>query len=870
MSNSDSSVPAIRGFQFDSGAIGNLKNSVNLFRGDVNFHQKLIDLTARPGKQELDVSISILYQSNVHDQTQRWNRDSATGILGLGWSLPLESIGMDESAALSPATKSYYYNSNGSKNALIRELGTNPFRFSMPTTYSPVSGSAIGTDIQAQFAANGILIDANAIATSQGSTSWLISDSTYQQQFEIQLANAELAIYDGGESYQLQDYSFWKILYYPEFERWLVVKESGVSYSYGGFNSSANKNKNGYNTSTGNSVQWAVCWSDPNDNSKPIWTGSSSLTADNSQMQYAKSWSLVAITDRFGDQVNYAYNQFGADGTYNTYSNNWRDQTADLIPVVEQQVGVAGLPYTKAHYLTSVVDSFGRKVIFNYGNKAYTQYTGSANAASAREYLDPHRDLTQQVIASDPETWPTANAYQDNYETKYLASIDVQSSLGDALFSIGFSYEAVTASYAEYPNANRLYGDTVKRQLSGVTQYNENGETLLQTEQPELFFQYGALADKNPGALQNITYPDGGIATYSYDELALDVCDRKITITPPAILASSASPRVFYGQDYVVSLWTNAALTKLSMRVYSWLGHWQVWEISDAENGSLIYDDPSGSIHVSGGSGNLLNVKIGESFFVVSFSDGKNVQAYTFSKDTAQPGQWLPYQSTDAVSGKRVNTACNNPSASWPASSTLSFLAGGSWFLALEKTSAQTSNVFRYTNRWAEKTSSQWLRNNWREEQVVSASTDAIYLATSTDCYFMLKYANGTATVSLDWFDPQLNWQVGGSQTIPAFNLPQQDNALAIMGQSFAVFSNQTRNPSNTHVYYDVRVFQWNTDYQFMDLKWDGGSVTTTTAMSLEDRIGKKDAMPSIVPNVVSNSLFGCAGNIFRFDGQSW
>lgn len=59
MSNSASSTPAIRGFQFDSGAIGNLKNSVNLFRGDVNFHQKLIDLKARPGKTELDVNVSI-------------------------------------------------------------------------------------------------------------------------------------------------------------------------------------------------------------------------------------------------------------------------------------------------------------------------------------------------------------------------------------------------------------------------------------------------------------------------------------------------------------------------------------------------------------------------------------------------------------------------------------------------------------------------------------------------------------------------------------------------------------------------------------------------------------------------------------------
>ncbi|HHL31961.1 MAG TPA: hypothetical protein ENJ41_05185, partial [Oceanospirillales bacterium] len=245
MSNSDSSAPAIRGFQYDSGASGNLKNSVNLFRGDVNFNQKLISLTARPGKQELDINISILYQSNVHDQTQRWNRDAATGILGLGWSLPLESIGLDETGALSSATKSYYYTSNGSKNPLIRELGDNPFRFSMETTYTPVSGTAIGTEIQNQFALNGILIDENAIATAQGANTWKITDSKYLQLFTIKLSDSQLQVIDGGESYQLQNYQFWKILYYQEFERWLIVKESGVSYSFGGYNANTNKNKNG-------------------------------------------------------------------------------------------------------------------------------------------------------------------------------------------------------------------------------------------------------------------------------------------------------------------------------------------------------------------------------------------------------------------------------------------------------------------------------------------------------------------------------------------------------------------------------------------------------------------------------------------------
>ncbi len=864
MPDSNASAPAVRGFQFDSGAIGNLKNSVNLFRGDVNFHQSLLHLTARPGKQELDVDVSLLYQSNIHDQTQRWNRDAATGVLGLGWEMPMEGIGMYQTAALSQAHKRYYYQVNGSKNDLIRELGSNPFRFNMSNSYSPTSGQPIGSGIQAQFADHGIVISAEALATTNGEGSWLISDDTNQQLFQINTAGDQLAVHDGGESYQLKNYQFWKILYYPVYERWVVVRESGVSYAYGGFNPDSDQNKNGYNYSTGNSVAWAVAWTDPNQPEQLLWTGSSHVCGNNSQKQYAKGWWLTSITDRWGDQVRYAYNQFGPNGDYASYSEAWRDETADLIPVVEQQVGANGLPYTKATYLTSITDSFGRQVIFNYGDKEYTAFTGSASAAAAREYLDPHRELSQQVVASDPDTWPSPNAYQDSYETKYLASIQVQNASAEPLFSIGFSYQPVVDSYADYASDDRLYGDTVKRQLKGITQYNEVGQTLLQNEGPELLFQYQDLSMPNPGALANITYPDGGVASYSYELQALDICDRKITISPPAELGSAASPRVFYGEDYVVSLWTNSALTKLSMRVYTWLGHWEVWQVDDLQSGSLLYDNPEGSIHVSGSSGNLLNVKTAGEYFVVSFSDGKQVQAYAFSKSLTQPGQWNPYLS------EGEQTICNHPSISWPASSTVNIAAGGSWFLATETTASQRRNLSRYTYRWATHTGDQWQRNQWGAERLISDTTDVLYLGTGSDCYFLLRYADGHATASLQWFDSQLQWQAGGSQELTDFNLPQQNNAISIMGQSFAVFSNQTRNPSSTYVYYDVRVFQWDEDYQFIDLKWNGDGTSTTTPMSLQDRIGKKDATPSIVPTVVANSLFACAGNVFRFDGQTW
>ena len=116
------------------------------------------------------------------------------------------------------------------------------------------------------------------------------------------------------------------------------------------------------------------------------------------------AWYLASTANAFGDTVTYVYNGWerGADG---------------LIPEVEQQVGAGGLPYTKAVYLTRATDVFGRTATLTYGEKLAGD--GSADA-SPREYDDPHR--------AAPGTAP--NAYQDCYETKYLARIDLADAAG--------------------------------------------------------------------------------------------------------------------------------------------------------------------------------------------------------------------------------------------------------------------------------------------------------------------------------------------------------------------------------------------------------------------------------------------------------
>src|SRR5882724_4587629 len=87
-----SGIPPIRTFQLDSSSIGQLSSAVNLFRGDVNIPQSLFTLPGRRKGSGLDIDFTILYQSNVYQQVMLWNRDAPTGVIGLGWSLPLTYI----------------------------------------------------------------------------------------------------------------------------------------------------------------------------------------------------------------------------------------------------------------------------------------------------------------------------------------------------------------------------------------------------------------------------------------------------------------------------------------------------------------------------------------------------------------------------------------------------------------------------------------------------------------------------------------------------------------------------------------------------------------------------------------------------------
>jgi RHS repeat-associated protein len=121
MSQNDTSVsvPEIRLFQFESNAIGAFNKSVNLFRGDVNYSQKLFSMPGRANSQQLVAELSVMYQSNLQNEVSTQNLNAPTGVLGLGWSFPLNKIELTTNGSFSNGNQSYNLESNGISGALI-------------------------------------------------------------------------------------------------------------------------------------------------------------------------------------------------------------------------------------------------------------------------------------------------------------------------------------------------------------------------------------------------------------------------------------------------------------------------------------------------------------------------------------------------------------------------------------------------------------------------------------------------------------------------------------------------------------------------------------------------------------------------------
>ncbi|WIG95619.1 RHS repeat-associated core domain-containing protein [Myxococcus sp. SDU36] len=751
---SQSQPPAIRTFQMDDRSVGNLSSSVNLFRGDVNLTQSLFTLPGRSEGNGLDVSLSLQYQSNVFREATTWNREAPTGVVGLGWSLPLTWIEAMSSGSPVPDTRQYALFENGVPNTLIRQPWA-PRLFSADAALA--GGLADGKPVPAalieEFHAHGLLLSADAIARG-GHGTWELVDDTHELLYALEVGE-RLQAKDGGEAYQLQNYQFWKIQYYPRYERWVVTSDSAVRRSFGGGVTRGSAGARSVN----DTVAWSVWWK--GSNGEPRWSGASMRTEG--QVQVAQAWYLGRVTDRFGSTVTYAYNGF--------------ERTDDgLRPGCEQRVGTGGLPYTKAVYLTRITDVFGRTVTLGYGDKLW-----SAEETAPREYADPHR-----AVPSD-----APGAWQDRYETRFLDTICVQATDGSPLFTFGFSYDPrpdadgrerevanVTASTAS------LRGDTFKRFLTRITQLDQDG-----VASPGLVFDYhldAATEGGQPGALASLTSPEGGTATYTYTRQNLSLCERRAEVKRPDAVGGG-SPRVYYGPDYTVVTYYNQSKGRLSLQVWTWGGAWLTWQLDpdDALLDTLGLDLDS------------LQVVANQDFFALTFTriTPSERAVYVFDRDVARPGQWR----SATING--VTTAKNAPTLTLPTSGATTTFVGGTTWLAVAQMSSRTLSGSYEVLTW------RWTTRAWTRETIVSPRYTWIagageYLAT----------LDFDGKLALRWLDSLLVWRSGPPTTFPKLSTVDLDSVALVPGASLVAVSNLIAGNSQQNVY-RVWVAQWTADY---------------------------------------------------------
>ncbi|MGB0383717.1 MAG: hypothetical protein ACPGWR_02750 [Ardenticatenaceae bacterium] len=503
-----STIPEIRTFQFDKDSIGAIKNSINLFRGDVNFSLNLVSL---PSTNDLNVEVNVLYTSNVQNDVNRWSLDAPTGILGMGWSMPYERIEVQHQNSASLENNKYVLTSSGNQMPLWCSAQDWSLFESGLEFADSLNEGMVSDELRNQFAEHGIALSSNcAVMPNESLDAWQVEDHDNERVFDIRQGSNSLQVYDGGLGFETQSYQFWKIRYYPQYERWMIVKENGLISTYGG-----NRQQN-----TGKQLQWGVRWGN--------WIGNSALT--DGQEQYVIAWNLAQVANQWGDGVQYTYS------------------------TVEQAVGEGGLPYTKACYLESISDSFQQKIIFHYEEKEV-----SDSPDGPREYIDPHKAV--------PNNEP--NAYQDRYETRFLDYIEVQEQQGETLFSVHFEYELQNVT--DFESTDALYGDSCKRFLRKIIQRNASGDSLPGLEFDYAWNSNdqhpGALRSITYPQGGQVTY------NYEKKELPITEKSLQVA-RPTEEPTEAWVPRVWFAPDYAVVLWYNTDSEELDVTIYTWLGYW--------------------------------------------------------------------------------------------------------------------------------------------------------------------------------------------------------------------------------------------------------------------------------------------------------
>lgn len=128
------------------------------------------------------------------------------------------------------------------------------------------------------------------------------------------------------------DYQLWTFTYYPASEMWIVLRDDGVTLTFGAPNVT-----NSY------AVKWGVRWGN--------WAGNSASAGngDLAPQLFAAAWNLTLAQDQWGNTITHYY-------------------------VAEEQPITGDLNATRATYPSKTIDAYGRTISFTYGTKERFEY----------------------------------------------------------------------------------------------------------------------------------------------------------------------------------------------------------------------------------------------------------------------------------------------------------------------------------------------------------------------------------------------------------------------------------------------------------------------------------------------------------------
>ncbi|MBL4653829.1 MAG: RHS repeat-associated core domain-containing protein [Flavobacteriales bacterium] len=808
----ESGLPKLRGLQFDADS-----SLVNLFQGSASFPVHLLSL---PGRNGLEYSLSVFYQSNLAmSRVGQWSLDEERDLVGVGWNLPYEKIVISSKSNGTLDDNQYFWIMSGQPTPLLPTERVWTKGILNSSYRGDLDLSTVNGNLQAGFFNQQIIVSTNAVIVPLvGITpsSWSVEDPENETLYTLVLQeDGSILIQTGGISFELYNYQYWHISYYPLYERWEIVKNDGNIYTFGGSGESIDQN------SEPNTQQYGVKWGN--------WSGPSTQTTG--QQRYTKAWNLAKVQNSLG----------------NYYILNYVTEN--------QPVGApTGMEYTKGCLVSKVKNDLGWTVVCTYEDSVYD----NSALEAPKEYLDPH---------TDPSIIPgAANAYQSSYLTKYLTEVSVYNASEEIQTYTKFDYVNFgtenTPNYLWNSNPpldlgatdqeKLAYGATYDRYLGSITQFSGQSYTypsdvLDRYSSPGIIFKYNF--DKSTsqplGLITEIINPSGGktILEYGKKFAGTDPTQdsRNFTVDNPFGTGELGVSRTWSGEDYVVSCWYNNSSNILLLNIYTWVGWWEpAFSEWVSFNASIDID----RVQVSSSADTFLLVLPPESI-------NQNTLIYRFNRINLHNAHWTcsNTMTPDTYSGNQV-----------------SVVNGGDFFVV-----KSDSVVDMYT--WDP------LLQSWKPISQINIPSGITYYATATENYYILfAYNTLTQAGDFTYYGKDIwgKWTITKTLSIDlpiphlgGFSYFQMSPSSSFVAMSVVTSYVPEGRSGFKSFDYEINILTWDLNY---DLKFVPMSSIQNASNGTFTNIPSSllNGYPGIGPVSINNSAIGTGPNYISFDGVNW